>query len=236
MTAEKVAIGTVLLLVVSNLLGFVYSYVVLNTSLFKSYRIQKQEYKTGLFKSRMPLFFFNFFTLLAFSGFGAYFIFDFLDTSSFVWYIVAGQVLVAFLVDDMFFYFYHRYLHENKFLLKHIHSIHHRATKPFPLEYLYAHPLEWMMGTIGVALGFALILVFMKINLYAFWIFGLLRNLHEIHIHSDLKLPGISLFPGLSKTEHHDIHHSKLNGNYASTFLIWDTILNTTLKKTNHEK
>ena len=76
MTAEKVAIGTVLLLVFSNLFGFIYSYVVLNTSLFKSYRIQKQEYKTGLFKSRMPLFFFNFFTLLAFSGFGAYFLFD----------------------------------------------------------------------------------------------------------------------------------------------------------------
>jgi sterol desaturase/sphingolipid hydroxylase (fatty acid hydroxylase superfamily) len=87
-----------------------------------------------------------------------------------------------------------------------------------------------MMGTLGVVFGFALILIFMKINLYSFWIFGLLRNLHEIHIHSDLKLPGLSAFPFLSKTEHHDLHHSKLNGNYASTFLIWDKLLGTTFK------
>jgi sterol desaturase/sphingolipid hydroxylase (fatty acid hydroxylase superfamily) len=230
MTAEKVAIGTILILVFSNLVGLIYSLVVLKTSIFKAFRIQKQDYKAGLFKSRMPLFLFNFITLLVFSGSGAYFLFDFIDTSGFVWYIVLGQVLIAFLVDDLFFYFYHRYLHENKFLLKHIHSIHHRATKPFPLEYLYAHPLEWMIGTLGVVFGFALILIFMKINLYAFWIFGLLRNLHEIHIHSDLKLPGLSTFPFLSKTEHHDLHHSKLNGNYASTFLIWDKILGTTFK------
>lgn len=233
MTAEKVAWGTVLLLLFSNALGFLYSFIVLRTSLFKKYRIQNQEYKEGIFSNRMPLFIFNFITLLVFSGVGAYFIFDFLDTTWDPWYVIAGQVLFAFLIDDLFFYFYHRYLHENKFLLKHIHSIHHRATKPFPLEYLYAHPLEWMTGTLGVVLGFLGILLFMKINLYAFWIFGLLRNLHEIQIHSDLKLPFISKFPFLSKTEHHDLHHAKLNGNYASTFLIWDKILGTTFKTRN---
>ena len=154
MTAEKVAWGTVLLLLFSNAIGFLYSYVVLKTSVLKKYRIQNQEYKEGVFNNRMPLFIFNFVTLLVFSGVGAYFIFDYLDTTLAPWYVIAGQVIFAFLIDDLFFYFYHRYLHENKFLLKHIHSIHHRATKPFPLEYLYAHPLEWMTGTLGVVLGF----------------------------------------------------------------------------------
>ena len=79
---------------------------------------QNQEYKDGVFKNRMPLFIFNFVTLIVLSGLGAYFIFDFLDTTLAPWYIIAGQVLVAFLIDDLFFYFYHRYLHENKFLLK----------------------------------------------------------------------------------------------------------------------
>ena len=116
-------------------------------------------------------------------------------------------------------------------MLRHVHSIHHRATTPFPLEYLYAHPLEWMLGMIGVGIGFALILIVMPINVYAIWIFGLLRNLHEIHIHSDLELPFFSNVPFLSKTKHHDDHHSKLAGNYASTFNWMDRIFKTTFKK-----
>jgi methylsterol monooxygenase len=112
-------------------------------------------------------------------------------------------------------------------MLKNIHSIHHKATKPFPLEYLYAHPFEWLMGMIGAFLGFALILIFMPVNLYAFWIFGAIRNLHEIHIHSDLELPISSKIPLLSKTKHHDDHHAKLNGNYASTFVWMDRIFKT---------
>ena len=40
-------------------------------------------------------------------------------------------------------------MHENKFLLRKVHSIHHRAFSPLALEYLYVHPFEWMMGYIG---------------------------------------------------------------------------------------
>ena len=82
-----------------------------------------------------------------------------------------------------------------------------------------------------LGIGFALILIVMPINVYAIWIFGLLRNLHEIHIHSDLELPFFSNVPFLSKTKHHDDHHSKLAGNYASTFNWMDRIFKTTFKK-----
>ena len=227
MTAEFVALGTALLLLGSNLLGFLYSYIVLNTSLFSKYRIQSKPYKKGLFWSRMPLFLFNLATLILLSASGAYFIFDYLDTDWPAWWVLVFQVLLAFILDDIWFYMYHRYLHENKFLLKHIHSIHHRATTPFPLEYLYAHPLEWMIGALGPVIGFVGIAVIMPINVYAFWLFGLLRNLHEIHIHSDLELPLLSKIPLISKTKHHDDHHAKLTGNYSSTFSWMDRIFKT---------
>ncbi len=227
MTAEFVALGTALLLLGSNLFGFLYSYIVLNTSLFSKYRIQLKPYKKGLFWSRMPLFLFNLATLILLSASGAYFIFDYLDTEWPAWWVLVFQVLLAFILDDIWFYMYHRYLHENKFLLKHIHSIHHRATTPFPLEYLYAHPLEWMIGALGPVIGFVGIAMIMPINVYAFWLFGLLRNLHEIHIHSDLELPLLSKIPLISKTKHHDDHHSKLTGNYSSTFSWMDRIFKT---------
>lgn len=83
---------------------------------------------------------------------------------------------------------------------------------------------------IGAAFGFTVVMIFMPINLFAFFLFGAIRNLHEIHIHSDLNLPFISQIPFISKTKHHDDHHSMLDGNYASTFVWWDKIFKTEIK------
>jgi len=226
MNATSIAIYTIVLLTCTNLFGLIYSMLVLYTSIFKKFSIQKKPYVKGLFSKRMPLYLFNITLLLTISGFGAFFFADFFSQKFSIGTIIF-QVIFAFVIDDIFFYFYHRWLHENKYMLKTVHSIHHRATKPFPLEYLYAHPIEWMLGMIGAFLGFAILLIFMPVNIYAFWIFGGLRNLHEIHIHSDLELPVSSKIPLLSKTKHHDDHHAKLTGNYSSTFIWMDRLFKT---------
>jgi len=134
MTKEFAAIGTMGVLVISNLIGLIYSMVVLKTNVFKNFRIQQKEYKEGVFGSRMPLYLFNFAVLLVFSGTGTYFVFDFFESEGTAWWMIALQVVIAFIADDIWFYFMHRFMHENKFMLKNIHSIHHRATTPFPLE------------------------------------------------------------------------------------------------------
>lgn len=226
MNAATIAIYTIVLLICTNLFGLIYSMLVLYTPIFKKFSIQKKPYVKGVFAKRMPLYLFNITLLLSISGVGAYFGFGFLKQEVSIG-IIIFQVIFAFVIDDIFFYFYHRWLHENKYMLKTVHSIHHRATKPFPLEYLYAHPIEWMLGMIGAFLGFAILLIFMPVNIYAFWIFGGLRNLHEIHIHSDLELPVSSKIPLLSKTKHHDDHHAKLTGNYSSTFVWMDRLFKT---------
>ena len=226
MNAATIAIYTIVLLICTNLFGLIYSMLVLYTPIFKKFSIQKKPYVKGVFAKRMPLYLFNITLLLTISGVGAYFGFGFLKQEVSIG-IIIFQVIFAFVIDDIFFYFYHRWLHENKYMLKTVHSIHHRATKPFPLEYLYAHPIEWLLGMIGAFLGFAILFMFMPVNLYAFWIFGGLRNLHEIHIHSDLELPVSSKIPLLSKTKHHDDHHAKLTGNYSSTFIWMDRLFKT---------
>ena len=231
MTKEWVAIGTVLVLLASNFFGLIYSMLVLKTKIFKSFRIQTKSYDSAIFRKRMPLFIFNFLILLSVAGFGSYLLYESLETAMQPIWLIGSQILFAFIIDDIWFYFFHRWLHENKFMLKNVHSIHHRATTPFPLEYLYAHPLEWMLGMIGVVIAFALILLVMPISVYALWGFGLLRNLHEIHIHSDLELPILSKLPFLSKTKHHDDHLAKLTGNYASTFNWMDKIFKSTFKE-----
>jgi 4-alpha-methyl-delta7-sterol-4alpha-methyl oxidase len=226
MNAATIAIYTIVLLICTNLFGLIYSMLVLYTPIFKKFSIQKKPYVKGVFAKRMPLYLFNITLLLTISGVGAYLGYGFLKQEVSIG-IIIFQVVFAFVIDDIFFYFYHRWLHENKYMLKTVHSIHHRATKPFPLEYLYAHPIEWMLGMIGAFLGFAILLIFMPVNIYAFWVFGGLRNLHEIHIHSDLELPVSSKIPLLSKTKHHDDHHAKLTGNYSSTFVWMDRLFKT---------
>jgi sterol desaturase/sphingolipid hydroxylase (fatty acid hydroxylase superfamily) len=94
------------------------------------------------------------------------------------------------------------------------------------------HPAEWMIGILGTFLGYAILLAFMPLNIYAIWIFGLFRNLHEIHIHSDLKIPIMKDIPLVSPVEDHDLHHAKLQGNYASTFRIWDRVFKTRFEDT----
>lgn len=217
------------LLLVNNLFGLVYSLVIVYTDWLKKYRIQEKKYQKGIFLKRMPLYLLNFTLLMILAGVGSYVIFPWLKTSWSSWWILTLQVLGIFLVEDVFFYFYHRLLHVNKFLLGKIHSIHHRASPPFPLEYLYNHPLEWMLGFIGPILGFLVIGLISPVSIFTVLIFGAIRNLREIHLHSDLNLPILSKIPLISKTKHHDDHHSLLDGNYSSIFIWWDKIFKTEL-------
>lgn len=228
MTPLDGAIVTGLVLIVSNVFGVIYSMVVLKTRFLDSFAIQdKKTYQPKIFSQRIGLFLLNFCILLALSSTSVYLFFDLFDPELPAWWVLLIQVLIAFVVDDIWFYFIHRLMHENKYLLKKVHAIHHRSTKPFPLEYLYAHPLEWMMGLAGSIFAFAVIFIFMPVSIYSFWIFGVLRNLHEIQIHSDIEIPVLSKLPFVSKTRNHDDHHAKLTGNYASTFTWMDRIFNT---------
>jgi sterol desaturase/sphingolipid hydroxylase (fatty acid hydroxylase superfamily) len=231
MSLQEVIIITLIILFSGNLFGVVYSLIVLKTSVFAKYRIQTKPYKKGVFMERLPLYLLNLGLLTVFAVFGVYSLYDFFDTELPSIWVFLGQLLFVTFIDDVWFYFAHRYMHQNKYLLKKVHSIHHRAHTPFPLEYLYVHPFEWMLGIIGTFAGYLLILLVMPLNIYAFWAFALLRNLHEIHIHSDLNLPFLKNVPLISPVEDHDVHHAKLNGNYASTFRIWDRIMNTRFKE-----
>jgi len=234
MTKFDIVLGTVIVFVSSNLIGVVYSYFALYSNLFKRYRIQEKAYSKGILKKRLPLYLLNVFLVIGLAAGSLFLLGDFIDTSVPSIWLLLGQLLFIFIIDDAWFYFAHRWMHENKWALKNIHSIHHRATTPFPLEYLYVHPLEWMLGMVGIAIGVALIFIVMPVNVYVIWAMGLIRNLHEIHIHSDLNIPWLNWIPFMSSTENHDVHHAKLNGNYASFFSIWDKLLKTEF--TDHAK
>ena len=218
---------TVAILFCTNLIGYIYTALILHTNLINDYRIQPKEYFAKRFYERFPLILFNISILLGVGIVGIFLLQDFIDFGLPTVWVFTWQLVLIFLIDDLYFYFYHSALH-TKFLYKHIHKTHHRSTMPIPMEYIFTHPLEWFFGAIGPFIGLVVIASFSEINIYAFWAMSALRNLHELDIHSGIKSSKItSLIPFYGTTEHHDLHHSKNKGNYASTFTLWDKVFGT---------
>jgi len=218
---------TVAILFCTNLIGYIYTALILHTNLINDYRIQPKEYFAKRFYERFPLILFNISILLGVGIVGVFLLQDFIDFGLPTVWVFTWQLVLIFLIDDLYFYFYHSALH-TKFLYKHIHKTHHRSTMPIPMEYIFTHPLEWFFGAIGPFIGLVVIASFSEINIYAFWVMSALRNLHELDIHSGIKSSKItSLIPFYGTTEHHDLHHSKNKGNYASTFTLWDKVFGT---------
>ena len=217
-----------------NVLAGVGSYLTLYTDLFAGQRLQTRSYRADTFWKRLPLIAFNLTVLTTLTVVGlslSHTAFDF------GWQggaLVIAQFLFLVFLDDAYFYFFHRFLHVNPYLYKKIHKVHHRAFAPFPLEYIYVHPLEWMFGALAIPVGLGVIfLINGSISVHAFWAFAFWRNFHELDIHSGLRSSLGNLIPFYGTTEHHDRHHmKKTQGNYASTFTIWDRALKTYIPPT----
>lgn len=219
---------TIILLILINLYGFLYSLLITKYNYSYSHKIQLKRIDYGTLKKRLPLILFNVSVLVSFNYVGIkYFDHIFLkEYNSFM--ICLFEVLFVLIIDDFFFYLLHRGMHESKYIYKKIHKIHHRANVPIPFEYIYVHPLEWMSGMIGPFIGMYFI---GGIAFQAYCIYLIVRNIHEIHIHSGIKTSIIfNVIPFYGNNEHHDTHHADRDGNYASTFTVWDFIFNTKLK------
>ncbi|XP_039126369.1 very-long-chain aldehyde decarbonylase GL1-9-like [Dioscorea cayenensis subsp. rotundata] len=138
------------------------------------------------------------------------------------------QIIVAMIVMDTWQYFVHRYMHQNKFLYRHIHSQHHRLVVPYAIGALYNHPLEGLLlDTFGGAISFLLAGMTARTAVY-FFSFAVIKTVDD---HCGLWLPG-NIFHIIfqNNTAYHDIHH-QLQGakfNYSQPFFsIWDKLLGT---------
>lgn len=142
------------------------------------------------------------------------------------WEMIA-QLLLFFVLDDLFFYAYHRLFHEVPVLYKAVHKIHHKFKTPFVLSALAIHPAEQFMQSFGFFLG----PVILKPHLFTFWIWLIVRQASGFcdHLGYDFKCTGWS-YPVLGGARFHDLHHEKNIGNFASVFPWIDRIFGTERK------
>ena len=223
---------TTIFIILINVFALLHSYFFVTGRIKHRKRIQKKFQRPDLryLKSHLPIFLVNVASLILLSGAGLYFFYDYIiDINKTSIAHIVIPVFIIFIIDDIFFYFVHKLIHVNKFLYKKIHRIHHEANMPIAIDYIYAHPLEWMVGYIGPFIG---ILLYGGISIYTFWLYLIIRNMHEIFIHSGINSSSFlyKIIPFAADNKHHDLHHEKYNCNYASTFTFWDRVFKTQLK------
>lgn len=156
----------------------------------------------------------------------------FFARSVYYFFIPFTKIFIAFLIIDSWQYTLHRYMHNNKFLYRHMHSVHHRLYVPYAFGALYNSLLEgFLLDTVGtgVAQMVAKLSRRESIILYTF------STLKTVDDHCGYALPYDpfqKLFP--NNAVYHDIHHQHfgIKTNFAQPFFtFWDKWCGTRYEK-----
>jgi sphinganine C4-monooxygenase len=137
------------------------------------------------------------------------------------WWGSVIQFIVAMLIVDSWQYWWHRYMHENKWLYRHIHSYHHRLNITYAYGALYNHPIEgFILDTIGGTV--AVILSGMSMNVALLFI--CLSTMKTIDDHSGYRFPFDPFYMMFrNNAKYHDYHHKIPTHNFSQPyFTLWD--------------
>ena len=140
--------------------------------------------------------------------------------TTFVW-----QIAFFIVLDDFLYYWMHRTMHENKWLLKNVHSVHHQVRTPYALAGNYFHWVELAL-TAGIALIGPIML---SSHIYVVYAWFIWRQMEAVdgHLGYSFKWNPMRLVPFYHGPEFHDRHHETYKGNYAGFLPIIDRWLKT---------
>lgn len=145
------------------------------------------------------------------------------------WYVAAIQIVFFLLLDDYLFYWMHRYFHDNKWLLKHVHSVHHRIKNTCALDGTYFHWFEYVAISSLAMVGPILV----GCHIYVLYAWIIIRNLEAADGHAGYDLPWNPLryLPLYDGPVYHDFHHARFKGNYAGALHYVDRFYGTYIKE-----
>ncbi|PNK60659.1 sterol desaturase family protein [Psychrobacter sp. FDAARGOS_221] len=142
------------------------------------------------------------------------------------WYIIIAQLLFFVLLDDFLYYLVHRKMHENKWLMKHIHSVHHRIHNTCAISGNYMHWVEYTITASLTLVG----PILLGAHIYVVWLWVIIRQIEgaDGHIGYDIPWNPAHLLPIYEGPVYHDFHHAKFKGNYAGFLPYLDKYLGKT--------
>ncbi|ELT89651.1 hypothetical protein CAPTEDRAFT_1819 [Capitella teleta] len=134
--------------------------------------------------------------------------------------------IVALLIFDLFYFVWHWYHHYNRWLYRHVHSVHHQYYVCSSWVTQYLHPWEL------ISVGFMTTLLPLLFNFHPFtnFCFMMFNVIVSIEDHIGYDFPwaphrfGIGFWGGAIK---HDMHHQKPLTNFQPHFNTWDRLFGT---------
>ena len=138
----------------------------------------------------------------------------------YAWLLASLPLMIVW--HDFYFYWTHRLLH-TRWLLRHVHGVHHRSRNPSPWAAYAFHPGEALIN--GLVTPLALLVLPLH------WSVLMLFALHQI-FRNALGHAAVEMLPrgfathGLGRyfttTTHHHLHHETAQGHYGLWFTWWD--------------
>ena len=151
------------------------------------------------------------------------------DLASYPLWWFPVSIVLALVVHDTYFYWMHRTVHHPK-LFRSIHLTHHQSVNPSPWASYSFHFFEAILeGMIAPVLLFLIPLHPTALLVFATTSFFINVYGHLGYEISPLWLRRTWLFELLNTSVHHNLHHSKFDGNYGLYFRVWDRIMGTEL-------
>ena len=118
--------------------------------------------------------------------------------------ILARDVIIWLLVEEVCFFYVHKWLHDNKKMYAAVHKIHHTWTAPISLVAIYCHPFEHLASNLTpVLLG----PILCGSHAAALAIFLAVGTIHTLIVHSGYWF--------CDDNGMHDEHHAKFNVNFG---------------------
>lgn len=117
---------------------------------------------------------------------------------------LALEIMVWMIVEEVMFFYLHRWLHINKTMYARVHKLHHRWTAPVSFVAIYCHPLEHILCNLTPLLMGPLIC---RSHILAIGTFLFAGTIHTLAVHSGYWF--------CDDNGMHDEHHAKFTVNYG---------------------
>lgn len=162
-----------------------------------------------MLKRSLPLIAFNFVLQVVV---GVPFLIYLLPASSLDWHALpstetlARDITVWLLVEEVCFFYVHRWLHQDKRMYAAVHKLHHTWTAPISIVAIYCHPFEHLVSNIIPVLLGPLIC---RSHAASFGVFLSVGTVHTLAVHSGYWF--------CDDNGMHDEHHAKFNVNFGVT-------------------
>jgi methylsterol monooxygenase len=116
------------------------------------------------------------------------------------------DVCIWLALEEVMFFYVHRWLHENKWMYAKVHKLHHTWTAPVSFVAIYCHPFEHIVSNIVPLLAGPILCGSHAAAVMTYTSVGLI---HTLAVHSGYWF--------CDDNGMHDEHHAKFNVNYGIT-------------------